>query len=38
MSDKFNIKDQHLNLPHSILTRYVVNLAKVIDKFRTIDR
>lgn len=38
MSDKFNIKDQHLNLPHSILTRYVVNLAKVIDKFRNIDR
>ena len=38
MSDKFNIKDQHLNFPHSILTRYVSNLAKVIDKFRNIDR
>lgn len=38
MSDKFDIKDQHLIFPHSILTRYVVNLAKVIDKFRTIDR
>ncbi len=38
MSDKFDIKDQHLIFPHSILTRYVSNLAKVIDKFRTIDR
>lgn len=38
MSDEFNIKDQHIAFPHSILTRYVVNLAKVIDKFRTIDR
>lgn len=38
MSDEFNIKDQHLSFPQSILTRYVVNLAKVIDKFRTIDR
>lgn len=38
MSDKFDIKDQHINFPHSILTRYVVNLANVIDKFRTIDR
>ena len=38
MSDEFNIKDQHLSFPHGILTRYVSNLAKVIDKFRTIDR
>lgn len=38
MSDKFDIKDQHINFPHSILTRYVVNLANVIDKFRSIDR
>lgn len=38
MSDEFNIKDQHISFPHSILTRYVSNLAKVIDKFRTIDR
>lgn len=38
MSDEFNIKDQHLSFPQSILTRYVSNLAKVIDKFRTIDR
>lgn len=38
MSDEFNIKDQHIAFPHSILTRYVSNLAKVIDKFRTIDR
>ena len=38
MSDKFDIKDQHINFPHSILTRYVVNLANIIDKFRTIDR
>ena len=38
MSDEFNIKDQHINFPHSILTRYVVNLANVIDKFRSIDR
>lgn len=38
MSDEFNIKDQHIAFPHSILTRYVVNLAKVIDKFKTIDR
>ena len=38
MSDKFDIKDQHINFPHSILTRYVVNLVNVIDKFRTIDR
>ena len=38
MSDKFNIKDQHLSFPQSILTRYVSNLAKVIDKFRTIER
>lgn len=38
MSEEFNIKDQHVGLPHSILTRYVSNLAKVIDKFRTIDR
>lgn len=38
MNDEFNIKDQHLSFPQSILTRYVSNLAKVIDKFRTIDR
>lgn len=38
MSDEFNIKDQHISFPQSILTRYVSNLAKVIDKFRTIDR
>lgn len=38
MSDEFNIKDQHLSFPHGILTRYISNLAKVIDKFRTIDR
>lgn len=38
MSDEFNIKDQHVSLPHSILTRYVSKLAKVIDKFRNIDR
>lgn len=38
MSDEFNIKDQHIAFPHSILTRYVSNLAKIIDKFRTIDR
>ena len=38
MSDKFDIKEQHINFPHSILTRYVVNLANVIDKFRSIDR
>lgn len=38
MSDKFDIKDQHINFPHCILTRYVVNLANVIDKFRSIDR
>lgn len=38
MSDEFNIKDQHLSFPQSILTRYVSNLAKVIDKFRSIDR
>lgn len=38
MSDEFNIKDQHLSFPQSILTRYVSNLAKVIDKFRTIER
>lgn len=38
MSDEFNIKDQHLSFPQGILTRYVSNLAKVIDKFRTIDR
>lgn len=38
MSDEFNIKDQHLSFPQGILTRYISNLAKVIDKFRTIDR
>lgn len=38
MNDEFNIKDQHLSFPQSILTRYISNLAKVIDKFRTIDR
>ena len=38
MNDEFNIKDQHLSFPHSILTRYVSKLAKVIDKFRNIDR
>lgn len=38
MSDEFNIKDQYISFPQSILTRYVSNLAKVIDKFRTIDR
>lgn len=38
MNEEFNIKDQHVSLPHSILTRYVSNLAKVIDKFRNIDR
>lgn len=38
MRDEFNIKDQHIAFPHSILTRYVSNLSKVIDKFRTIDR
>lgn len=38
MSDEFNIKNQHLSFPHGILTRYVSNLAKVIDKFRAIDR
>ena len=38
MSDEFNIKDQHLSFPQGIMTRYVSNLAKVIDKFRTIDR
>lgn len=38
MSDEFNIKDQNLSFPQGILTRYVSTLAKVIDKFRTIDR
>ena len=38
MNEEFNIKDQHVSLPHSILTRYVSKLAKVIDKFRSIDR
>lgn len=38
MSEEFNIKDQHISFPQSILTRYVSNLANVIDKFRTIDR
>lgn len=38
MSDEFNIKDQHLSFPQGIMTRYVSNLAKIIDKFRYIDR
>lgn len=38
MIDEFNIKDQHLSFPQWILTRYVSNLATVIDKFRSIDR
>lgn len=38
MSDEFNIKDQNLSFPQGIMTRYVSNLAKIIDKFRTIDR
>ena len=38
MSDEFNIKDQNMSFPQGILTRYVSNLANVIDKFRTIDR
>ena len=28
MSDEFNIKDQHISFPQSILTRYVSNLDR----------